>query len=124
MTTYRPSDPDPPDAGQTIPGDLQVPAASFLNPADAAGDDTVDDQEHDQSAPPGEAHEVALWAGVAAFFGSLLAIGIFDVFEPDQWAEYLGALIVAAITAGGVYAKQRLDDAKHDAEPSRAGSRR
>jgi hypothetical protein len=57
-------------------------------------------------------HQVALWAGVVAFFGSLLAIGIFDVLNPDQWQEYLGAFIVAFITAGGVYAKQRLDDAK------------
>jgi uncharacterized membrane protein YjjB (DUF3815 family) len=57
-------------------------------------------------------HDVALWAGVVAFFGSLLAIGIFDILNPEQWAEYLGALIVAFITAGGVYSKQRLDDAK------------
>lgn len=57
-------------------------------------------------------HEVALWAGVAAFFGSLLAIGIFDIFEPDQWVEYVGAFIVAGITAGAVYAQQRLSDAK------------
>jgi hypothetical protein len=57
-------------------------------------------------------HEVALWSGVAAFFGSLLAIGIFDVFDPGQIYEYLGAFIVAGITAGSVYAKQRLDDAK------------
>jgi uncharacterized membrane protein YjjB (DUF3815 family) len=62
--------------------------------------------------PGKQNHEVALWAGVVAFFGSLLAIGIFDVLNPEQWAEYLGALIVAFITAGGVYAKQRLDDAK------------
>jgi hypothetical protein len=55
---------------------------------------------------------IALWAGVFAFFGSLLAIGIFDVFNPDQWVEYIGAIIVAFITAGSVYAKQRLDDAK------------
>ena len=55
-----------------------------------------------------------MWAGVAAFFGSLLAIGIFDILNPDQWAEYLGSLIVAFITAGGVYAKQRLDDAKRE----------
>ena len=52
--------------------------------------------------------EVALWAGVASFFGSLLAIGLFDVFDADQWAEYLGALIVAAITGGAVYSKERL----------------
>jgi hypothetical protein len=57
-------------------------------------------------------HEVALWSGAFAFFGSLIAVGIFDVFNPDQWVEYLGALLVAFITAGSVYAKQRLDDAK------------
>jgi hypothetical protein len=57
-------------------------------------------------------HEVALWAGVAAFFGSLLAVGIFDVLSPSQIWEYLGAFIVAFITAGAVYSKQRLDDAK------------
>jgi len=61
-------------------------------------------------------HDIALWSGMFAFFGSLLAIGIFDVFNPDQWVEYLGALIVAAITAGSVYAKQRLDDAKKNQE--------
>jgi hypothetical protein len=63
-------------------------------------------------------HEIALWSGVAAFFGSLLAIGIFDVFNADQLVEYLGALIVAFITAGSVYAKQRLDDAKKAQENS------
>lgn len=60
-------------------------------------------------------HAVAVWAGVAAFFGSLLAIGIFDLLNPDQWAEYLGALIVAFITAGSVYAKARYEDAKKEA---------
>jgi hypothetical protein len=57
-------------------------------------------------------HEVALWAGVAAFFGSLLTIGVFDVLNPDKVAEYAGAIVVALITAGAVYSKQRLDDAK------------
>lgn len=57
-------------------------------------------------------HEIALWSGVAAFFASLLAVGIFDILNPDQIWEYLGALLVAFITAGSVYAKQRLDDAK------------
>jgi hypothetical protein len=56
--------------------------------------------------------EVSLWAGVAAFFGSLLAIGIFDILDPDQWAEYLGAIIVGGITGGAVYAKERLAFAK------------
>jgi hypothetical protein len=57
-------------------------------------------------------HEVALWAAIAAFFGSLLAVGIFDILNPDQLLEYLGALIVAFITGGSVYAKQRYDEAK------------
>jgi hypothetical protein len=57
-------------------------------------------------------HEVALWSGVFAFFGSLIAVGIFDVLSPSQVWEYLGALIVAFITAGSVYAKQRLNDAE------------
>ena len=59
-------------------------------------------------------HDIALWAGVAAFFGSLLAIGVFDFLNPDQWLEYVGAIIVAAITAGGVYSKERLDAAKRE----------
>jgi hypothetical protein len=57
-------------------------------------------------------NDVALWSGVAAFFASLLAVGIFDVIDADQIWEYLGAIVVAIITAGSVYAKQRLDDAK------------
>ncbi len=61
-----------------------------------------------------ENHQVALWSGVFSFFGSLLAVGIFDVFNPDQWVEYVGAILVAVITAGSVYAKQRLDDAKNE----------
>lgn len=62
----------------------------------------------------GQRHQVALWAGVAAFFGSLLTISIVDILNPDQWVEYLGALIIAAITAGGVYSRERLQDAKRE----------
>lgn len=61
-------------------------------------------------------HEIALWAGVFAFFSSLIAIGIFDVLNPSQWLEYFGALLVSFITAGSVYAKVRLDDAKKSKE--------
>ncbi len=48
-------------------------------------------------------HEIALWSGVAAFCSSLLAIGVFDIIDVGQAAEYLGAIIVAVITAGVVY---------------------
>lgn len=57
-------------------------------------------------------HEVALWSAVAAFFGSLLAIGIFDVLNPDEWLQYFGAILTAFVTGGSVYAKQRYEDAK------------
>jgi hypothetical protein len=60
---------------------------------------------------------VALWAGVAAFFGSLLTIGVFDILDPDKLVEYLGALIVAFITAGAVYSKERLSAAKREENP-------
>jgi hypothetical protein len=70
-----------------------------------------------QTAPtssPKPRHDVALWAGAAAFFGSLLAIGVFDILDPDQWVEYLGAILVALITAGAVYSKERLSAAKRE----------
>jgi hypothetical protein len=57
-------------------------------------------------------HDVALWAGVAAFFGSLATIGAIEAINPGQLIKLSGSLVVAAITAGGVYSKQRLDDAK------------
>lgn len=67
---------------------------------------------------PKPRHDVALWAGVASFFASLLAIGIFDLLNPDQWKEYLGALAVAFITGGSVYAKERLNYAKREEKQS------
>jgi hypothetical protein len=62
-------------------------------------------------------HDVALWAGAAAFFGSLLTIGVFDILNPDKLVEYLGALIVAGITGGAVYSKERLSAAKREERP-------
>ena len=68
-------------------------------------------------------HQVALWAGVAAFFGSLLTISVVDVLNPDQLVQYLAAFIVAGITAGAVYSKERLSAAKREekqASPARS----
>lgn len=65
-------------------------------------------------SPP--TREVALWAGVAAFFGSLLAIGVIDIFNPDDVVALLGACFVAAITAGSVYSHERLQAARASAE--------
>ena len=57
-------------------------------------------------------HQIAWWASVAAFFGSLLAIGAIDIANPNDVLKLTGSIIVAAITGGSVYAKQRLDEAK------------
>jgi hypothetical protein len=57
-------------------------------------------------------HQVALGAALSSFFGSLLAVDVFDLFDAAKWVNLLSAIIVAAITAGGVYAAERLNDAK------------
>jgi hypothetical protein len=57
-------------------------------------------------------HEVAWWAAVAAFFGSLLTIGVVDILKPDDLIKMATSLIIAVITGGSVYAKQRLDEAR------------
>jgi uncharacterized membrane protein YjjB (DUF3815 family) len=62
-------------------------------------------------------HEVALWSGVAAFFGSVIATGIFDAVNADRtFAQFVGACLVGFFTAGLIYAKERLNDAKKDRE--------
>lgn len=57
-------------------------------------------------------HQVAVWAAVSAFFGSLLTLGAINILDPSNDIRLAGSVVVAAFTAGGVYAKQRLDDAK------------
>ena len=57
-------------------------------------------------------HDVALWAAVASFFGSLLTISAVDILNPDRVVQYLAAIIVGLITGGAVYSKERLAEAK------------
>ena len=57
-------------------------------------------------------NEVSLWAGVAAFFGSILAVGAFDLFNIEGAAQFALSLVVGAFTGGAVYAKERLGFAK------------
>lgn len=59
-------------------------------------------------------HQVALWSGVASFFASLLAIGVFDLTDASGIFALVGAIAISFVTAGSVYAKQRLDDAKEE----------
>jgi hypothetical protein len=59
-----------------------------------------------------KAREVSLWAGAAAFFGSVLAVGAFDLLNVDGLAEFLISVIVALFTGGVVYSRERLAFAK------------
>jgi hypothetical protein len=61
-------------------------------------------------------HQVALWAGVAAFFSTVLAIGAIDILNPNDRVQFLGGVLVGMVTAGAVYSKQRLDDEKKGIE--------
>jgi hypothetical protein len=65
---------------------------------------------------PHPRHDVALWAGVSSFFGSLIALGVVNIVNPDDWIKLIAAIPVALTTAGGVYAKERLDEAKRERE--------
>lgn len=57
-------------------------------------------------------HDIAVWAGITSFFCTVVAIITVDILEPGHALQFLGALIIGLLTGGGVYAKQRLDDAK------------
>jgi hypothetical protein len=61
-------------------------------------------------------HQVALWASVAAFFGSLASFTVADALSPGEWMKGLAALLTALIVAGGVYSHERLADAKRERE--------
>lgn len=54
----------------------------------------------------------ATWAGVSAFFATLLAVGAIDIFNPSDQIRLLSSIIVGLITAGAIYSKQRLEEAK------------
>jgi hypothetical protein len=59
-------------------------------------------------------NQLALWAGVSAFFATLLAVGAIDILNPSDQASLLSGVVVGLITAGAVYSKQRLVDAKDE----------
>ena len=57
---------------------------------------------------------IAFWAGISSFFATVLAIGAINVFNPEDRIRFLGAIVVGVITAGGVYARERLsEERKH-----------
>jgi hypothetical protein len=61
-------------------------------------------------------HQVAIWAGISAFFASMLSIGVIEVFNPDDLVKFTTSFLVAGITGASVYSKHRLDDARRENE--------
>jgi small neutral amino acid transporter SnatA (MarC family) len=61
-----------------------------------------------------KSNSLALWAGISAFFATLLGVGVIDIFNPTDQVRLASGVVVGLITAGAVYSKQRLDDAKKE----------
>ena len=61
-------------------------------------------------------HQTAVWSGVASFFATILALGAIDIFNPSDRVRLLSSVVVGIVTAGAVYAKERLNDAKQERE--------
>lgn len=59
-----------------------------------------------------KSHEVALWAGLSAFFGNLVGLKLLELVSGNDWAQLAGALVVSLIVAGAVYSKERLEAAR------------
>jgi hypothetical protein len=54
------------------------------------------------------ARQVALWAGLAAFFGNIVGLKVLEAITGNDWAQFAGALLVSFFVAGAVYSKERL----------------
>lgn len=67
-------------------------------------------------------HSVAVWSGVASFFATILAIVAIDTLDPSDRVRLLSSVVVGPITAGAVYAKERLNDATDKLEGKYAGN--
>jgi hypothetical protein len=61
-------------------------------------------------------NHLAFWSGLSAFFATILAIGAIDILNPSDQLRFLSSIVVGLITAGAVYSKQQLDDAKKKRE--------
>jgi uncharacterized membrane protein len=63
-------------------------------------------------------NHLALWAGVTALFAQLATVSIIALLgnESSERNKALAALITGFVVAGGVYSKQKWDDAKAERE--------
>jgi hypothetical protein len=58
-------------------------------------------------------HQIATWSGASSFFATILAIGAINILNPDDRIRFIGALFVGLVTAGAVYTRERLVDARN-----------
>ena len=64
---------------------------------------------------PRKPNGVAIWAGISAFFSSLVGLKVADlIFSNDEVRHIAEAVLVSFVVAASVWAKQRLDDARHE----------
>lgn len=70
----------------------------------------------------GRARQIALWAGVAAFFGNVVALKVAELITGSDWAKLAGGLVVSFFVAGTVYSKERLAAARRADKGGNAGA--
>src|SRR3954453_24228058 len=58
-------------------------------------------------------NHLSLWAGLSAFFSTLLSIGAINIINPDDQIRFVGGVFVGIITGATIYARQKMDDARN-----------
>jgi len=57
-------------------------------------------------------NNLPLWAGLSAFFSTVLTVGAINVFSIHDDVRFVSGLFVGAITGLTIYARQKMDDAR------------
>lgn len=57
-------------------------------------------------------NRLALWAGLSAFFSTILAIGAINILNPDDRIRLVGGVFVGLVTGATIYSRQQMDDAR------------
>lgn len=59
-----------------------------------------------------KSNHLPFWAGVSAFFSSVLAIGAINILDPTDQIRFIGGVFVGILTGATIYARQKMDDAR------------
>lgn len=57
-------------------------------------------------------NSLPVWAGLTAFFTTVLAIGAINILNPDDQIRFLSGIIVGIVTGATIYTRQKMDDAR------------